>query len=68
MTFKSDIEIAQESKPCLITEIAENLEIPQDFVECHPAGRKRDGCRFGKGLLRLWVVPRNPGVILNSFN
>lgn len=33
MTFKSDIEIAQETKPCSINIIAEKLGIDPDFVE-----------------------------------
>ncbi len=35
MGFKSDIEIAQEAKPKLIQEIADKLEISDDFVECY---------------------------------
>ncbi len=35
MTFKSDIEIAQEAKPKLIGEIAEKLDIKDDYLECY---------------------------------
>ena len=35
MSFKSDIEIAQESKPSLIQEIAEKLSIADEYLECY---------------------------------
>ena len=35
MSFKSDIEIAQESKPRMIQEIAEKLSIEDEFLECY---------------------------------
>ena len=35
MSFKSDIEIAQESKPRLIQEIAEQLSIEDEYLECY---------------------------------
>ncbi len=35
MGYKSDIEIAQESKMELVTEIAEKLNINDDYVECY---------------------------------
>jgi len=35
MSFKSDIEIAQEAKPRLIQEIAEQLSIDDEFLECY---------------------------------
>lgn len=35
MTFKSDIEIAQETQPELITRIAEKLHIDEEFLECY---------------------------------
>lgn len=33
MSFKSDIEIAQEASPLPITEIAKQVGIPEDYVE-----------------------------------
>ncbi len=33
--FKSDIEIAQESKPLAITEIAKQVGIPEDYIESY---------------------------------
>jgi len=35
MNFKSDIEIAQETKLMLIDKIAEQLNIPEDYIECY---------------------------------
>ncbi|HYE69742.1 MAG TPA: formate--tetrahydrofolate ligase, partial [Anaerovoracaceae bacterium] len=35
MSFKSDIEIAQESKPRLIQEIADQLSIQDEYLECY---------------------------------
>lgn len=35
MSYKSDIEIAQEAAPKLIQEIAEKLSIEDEFVECY---------------------------------
>ncbi len=35
MSFKSDIEIAQESKPRLIQEIADQLSIEDEYLECY---------------------------------
>ena len=34
MGFKSDIEIAQETQMAVINEIAEKLEIHDEFVDC----------------------------------
>ncbi|HWQ80323.1 MAG TPA: formate--tetrahydrofolate ligase [Anaerovoracaceae bacterium] len=35
MSFKSDIEIAQEASPKLIQEIADKLSIEDDYLECY---------------------------------
>ena len=35
MGYKSDIEIAQEAKMENVEQIAERLEIPEDYVECY---------------------------------
>jgi formate--tetrahydrofolate ligase len=35
MSFKSDIEIAQEASPKLIREIADKLSIEDDYLECY---------------------------------
>lgn len=35
MSFKSDIDIAQETKPELITKIALKLNIDEDYLECY---------------------------------
>lgn len=35
MSFKSDIEIAQEAKPGLIQDIAEGLSIEDEYLECY---------------------------------
>lgn len=35
MSFKSDIEIAQETQPELITRIAQKLNIDEEFLECY---------------------------------
>ncbi len=35
MSFKSDIEIAQDAKPESIYKIAEQLNISEDFIECY---------------------------------
>ena len=35
MDFKSDIEIAQENKLMFINEIAKQLNIPEDYIECY---------------------------------
>lgn len=35
MIIKSDIEIAQESKPLVITEVAIQVGIPEEYIECY---------------------------------
>ncbi|MEK6264059.1 MAG: formate--tetrahydrofolate ligase [Clostridium sp.] len=35
MIFKSDIEIAQESKPLVINEVAKQVGIPEEYIECY---------------------------------
>ncbi len=35
MSFKSDIEIAQEAKPRLIQEIADQLSVEDEYLECY---------------------------------
>ncbi len=35
MSYKSDIEIAQEAKPLKIEEIAKSLSIPDEYLECY---------------------------------
>lgn len=35
MSFKSDIEIAQDAKPELIMDIAKGLSIDDDYLECY---------------------------------
>lgn len=35
MIFKSDIEIAQESKPLVVNEVAKQVGIPEEYIECY---------------------------------
>ena len=60
MSFKSDIEIAQESKPKLIREIADQLSIEDEYLECY--GKYK--AKIDYNILDKYVKKENGKLIL----
>jgi len=60
MSFKSDIEIAQESNPKLIQEIADQLSIEDEYLECY--GKYK--AKIDYNILDKYVKKENGKLIL----